>query len=131
MALIRSLNLNEKIISKDEEEKFQRRRVKFGLTFTKMHEIFVEKVLRILQMGLYQRAFKLPLLSTGRESVIPDSIKDILGLLKGIFFTCIFNDPLVRYSVKAYLGYIESLKSVNRSFTLDMVKGTYDDVLKI
>jgi len=57
---LRSLNLNERIITKQEEEKVQKRRVSFGNTLVSMYQIFVDKVLRILSMGLYQRAFNLP-----------------------------------------------------------------------
>lgn len=60
LGLLRSLNLNERIITKQEEEKVQKRRVSFGNTLVSMYQIFVDKVLRILSMGLYQRAFNLP-----------------------------------------------------------------------
>jgi hypothetical protein len=44
LALIRSLNLNEKIISKQEEEKIQKRRLKFGETLIEMYQTYEEKV---------------------------------------------------------------------------------------
>jgi hypothetical protein len=51
--LLRSLNLNEKIISKQEEQKIQRRKFKFAQTFINMYQLFIEKIAKIISMGIY------------------------------------------------------------------------------
>jgi hypothetical protein len=55
------LNLNEKIISKQEEDKINNQRIKFAETLVSMYQLFIEKIAKIISMGLYQRAFDLPL----------------------------------------------------------------------
>lgn len=58
--MLRSLNLNEKIISKSEEEELMKSKIQFIETFLKMYQLFLDKVAILISMGLYQRAFNMP-----------------------------------------------------------------------
>lgn len=67
-----------------------------------MYQVYIEKIAKILSMGIYQLAFDLPLPSLKTFYSDPDlkSVEDeIMKTLKGVFFVNVLNDPLIRYSV--------------------------------
>ncbi len=71
-------------------------------------------------MGVYQRAFKLsapPLHNLYRQTQDRQVEEDIMKFLKGIFYTQVLNDPLVRLSLKSYVKWILNLPvDINPSF---------------
>ena len=73
-----------------------------------MYQVFVEKIAKIISMGVYQRAFELPLPSFNKpnETSVED---DIIKMLKGFFLTLVYNDPLIRYSIKNYFQWMMSM----------------------
>lgn len=50
-----------------------------------------------------------------------------MNLLKGIFYTSVFNDPLIRNSVRTFIGYVDTLKNLKRSLSHDL-SNAYDSV---
>ena len=67
---------------------------------------------KLVSMGIYQRAFNLnspPLHNLYRQSQDKQMEDDIMKFLKGIFYTQVFNDPLVRLSLKSYVKWILNL----------------------
>ena len=118
LALIRSLNLNEKIISKQDEDKIYNQRIKFAETLVSMYQLFIEKIAKIISMGLYQRAFDLPLPSLQSMYKKPNEKTfedDIMKLMKGFFFTLILNDPMIRFALKSYLSWYKFLMNNDKS----------------
>ena len=67
---------------------------------------------KLVGMGIYQRAFNLdspPLHNLFRHSLDKKLEEDTMKFLKGIFYTQVFNDPLVRLSLKSYVKWILNL----------------------
>lgn len=128
--MLRSLNLNEKVISKQDEEKIQKRRVKFAETLIQMHQVFTEKCAKLVSLGLYQRAFDIepPALYSmySRPAQESETCDDIMSLLKGYFFIHVFNDPLIRQSVKSFMTWMGNHQYATR-LPIDMLQ-TYNKV---
>lgn len=61
---------------------------------------------------------------------MPEDIKELLSLLKGLFFTSVLNDPLVSYTLRAYMGYVEASRRVNRELSTEMLNA-YKQILEI
>ncbi|TNV84536.1 hypothetical protein FGO68_gene9836 [Halteria grandinella] len=107
LALLRSLNLNEKIISKQDEEKIQKRRVSFAETLINMYQVFTEKIAKLVSLGVYQRAFDLEPPSLypmygNKKQLDAETCEDVMSLMKGFFFIHVFNDPLIRQLAKQF-----------------------------
>ena len=113
LALLRSLNLNEKIISKQEEEKLNKRRLKFAECLLAMYTLFNEKITKLLTMGIYQRAFGQSYRLSRKPLTIDEEALKIL--LRGFFFTSIYNDPLIRYSTNGFHSWMKNPLNKNSS----------------
>lgn len=54
----------------------------------------------------------------------------MLALLKGLFFTSVLNDPLVSYTLRAYMSYVDASRRVNRELPTEMLNA-YQQILEI
>lgn len=41
--------------------------------------------------------------------------------MKGLFFTSVLNDPLVSYTLRAYMSYVDASRRVNRELPTEML----------
>jgi hypothetical protein len=97
-----------------------------------MYQVYIEKVAKILSMGIYQLAFGLPLPSLKTfysNSDLKNVEDDVMKTLKGIFFVNVFNDPLIRYSLQSFLNWCSN-PIVSANLSQD-VSDTLEHVNKI
>lgn len=58
LALLRDLNLNDKLISKEDEKKVLKRKAKFIKLLIGLHAMFVEKIDKVFTSGVYLSVFR-------------------------------------------------------------------------
>jgi hypothetical protein len=74
-----------------------------------MYQLYIEKIAKLISLGIYQRAFNLPppvlhQMYRSKQQKDETSIEnEVMNVLKVVFFTMVYNDPLVRMGVKSFM----------------------------